>query len=336
MEKYSRWRDAGTGIQPFLPPVPPRIDSSFLITLSNIIHIIVGPVQGILKILLISLLSLVYILFVPLLGTLLTPIKPLKRGWTRLFSAILLRLVLFLSGFFYIKTETVSLRKSRDSKGRPIESPQVQNGSVIVANWTSYIDVLYLAFRFDPVFTQLYTETNKVRVISLWEAIRLTSKIPESKPSKNNELLYSVEELALKAKKNKWGPIVIFAEGTTTNGRALLRFAPVFKECEKVEKNMFQLMSFKYEYGNMPPTFTVGNQFYHFFKLCSQFYNTLLVKSLARDELLNEFLLHNQSEDPVGDVLISSLGNISKLRKTNLTMLDKRDFMIYYKSRTKK
>ncbi|KAG2236038.1 hypothetical protein INT48_008130, partial [Thamnidium elegans] len=54
MEKYSRWRDAGTGIQPFLPPVPPRTDSSILVTLSNVIHIVVGPIQAIIKIILIS------------------------------------------------------------------------------------------------------------------------------------------------------------------------------------------------------------------------------------------------------------------------------------------
>ncbi|KAI9478536.1 MAG: hypothetical protein EXX96DRAFT_571287 [Benjaminiella poitrasii] len=340
MEKYSRWRDAGTGIQPFLPPVPPRTDSSLIVTLSNIIHIIVGPIQGIVKILLIGLVSLIYGLFVPLLGTLLTPLKPLQRGWSRLFSALLLRLILFLSGFFYIKTETISIHKSRTSRGRTVENPIVKNGDVIVTNWTSYIDVLYLAFRFDPVFTQVYTDTDKVRVISLWEAICLAGKVPESKPS-SGALLYSVEELSLKAKKNNRGPVVVFAEGTTTNGRALLKFAPIFSKDYK-SLSRFHIMAFKYEYGNMPPTFTVGNQFFHFFKICSQFHNTLIVKSLAKDELKlkgeeeEKDTLHNQSNDPVGDLLLSSLGNVSKLRKTNLSLTDKRDFLIYYESRTKK
>jgi hypothetical protein len=40
------------------------------------------------------------------------------------------------------------------------------------------------------------------------------------------------------------------------------------------------------------------------------------------------------SDDPVGDQLIASLGNISKLRKTNLSMTDKKDFLTYYESRT--
>lgn len=83
--------------------------------------------------------------------------------------------------------------------------------------------------------------------------------------------MYTVQELSQKAKKGKWGPVVVFAEGTTTNGRALLKFAPVFEDYKADQKDgNFQIMSFKYDYGNMPPTYTVGNQFYHFFKLCSQ------------------------------------------------------------------
>ncbi|KAI7895003.1 uncharacterized protein EV154DRAFT_496683 [Mucor mucedo] len=339
MEKYSRWRDAGTGIQPFLPPVPPRTDSSILVTLSNVIHIVVGPIQAIVKITLISIVSAVYFLFVPVFGALLTPIAPLKRLWTRVFSAILLRLVLFIAGFFHIKTETLSIRKSRGS-GR-VESSSVKNGDVIVANWTSYIDVVYLASRFVPVFTQIYTESEKIKIISLWEAIRLAGKIPESAPSSDDQV-YTVQELSLKAKKGGWGPIVVFAEGTTTNGRALLKFAPIFKDYKVDQKDgQFQVMAFKYEYAGMSPTYTVGNQLFHFFKLCSQFHNTLIVKSLANGEA--PCSPHSQvpatgsiSDDPVGDLLIAAVGNISKLRKTNLSMTDKRDFLSYYESRKSK
>lgn len=84
----------------------------------------------------------------------------------------------------------------------------------------------------------------------------------------------------------------------------------------------------------MPPTYTVGSQFVHFFKLCSQFHNTLVVKYLARGEAPpDSSSLSNASDDPVGDQLIAALGNVSKLRKTNLSMSDKRDFLSYYASR---
>ncbi|KAG2228661.1 hypothetical protein INT48_005239, partial [Thamnidium elegans] len=187
-----------------------------------------------------------------------------------LFSTILLRLVLFLAGFFHIKTDTVSIRKSHGSSR--VESKQVKSGDVIVSNWTSYIDIIYLASKYNPVFTQIYIDSDKVKLVSLWEAIRLAGRIPESTPL--TDQVYSVKELSLKAKECGWGPIVVFAEGATTNGRALLKFTSVFNEYSADEKiDLFHVMAFKYEYGTMSPTYTVGNQFYHFFKLCSQVKN---------------------------------------------------------------
>ena len=63
----------------------------------------------------------------------------------------------------------------------------------------------------DPVFTQIYTESEKIKVITLWEAIRLAGKIPAARPEEN-ETVYTLQELSLKAKKNSWGPIVVFPE----------------------------------------------------------------------------------------------------------------------------
>ncbi|KAI8063401.1 uncharacterized protein B0P05DRAFT_555745 [Gilbertella persicaria] len=315
MEKYSRWRDASTGIQPFLPPVPPRTDASLLVTLSNVVHWTVGPLQGSIKLILISLVSVVYVLLNGL-SVLLTPLGPLKRAWHTLYSTLLIRLILFLMGFFYIKKETVSIRKSRTHG----VSPHVHHGDVIIANWTSYVDILYLAYRFNPVFTQIYTDTNKVRMISLWEAIQLT----HTSPASSGHGLYTLEELANKAKQHKWGPVVVFPEGTTTNGRALLKFAPVFTDCH-IDASRYHIMAFKYEYGTMSPTFTVGSLLMHLFRLCSQFHNTLIVKQLASFEPLGE----------LSDALTTSLGHLAKLRKTNLALTDKREFLSFYHSKRK-
>ncbi|KAG1440174.1 hypothetical protein G6F56_012024 [Rhizopus delemar] len=230
MEKYSRWRDAGTGIQPFLPPVPPRTDSSFFVILTNGVHTISGSAQGLVKIPIILSLGLFYLLFVPILGTLLTPIKPLKRLWQTLFSTTLIRLILFFMGFFHIKTETVSIRKSRNSTG---SEGSIKKGDVIITNWTSYVDILYLAYKFNPVFTQVYSN-NRVRKISLWQAIRSINTLPNtpSNTLKLNELISQENQ----------GPIVVFPEGTTSNGRALLKFLPLF---DGVSLDKFHVLSFK-------------------------------------------------------------------------------------------
>ncbi|CEG77318.1 hypothetical protein RMATCC62417_12094 [Rhizopus microsporus] len=326
MEKYSKWRDAGTGIQPFLPPVPPRTDSSILITLSKIVRSIAGYSQGILKTLIIFALGLLYILLVSCIGILLTPIRPLKKIWQSLISAIIIRSILFFMGFFQIKTETISVRKSRGSG--QIETATVKDGDVIIANWTSYVDVLYLAYKYQPIFTQIYSDSNSIKKISLWQAIRLVQTPPESKPSEDDKV-YSLKELVSNAKQHGWGPIVIFPEGTTTNGRALLKFHPLLDQVS-LDEITFHLVSFKYEYTNMPPTFTVGNLWLHFYKLCAQFHNTLNVRILAKREL------HGSTSSSTVDSLVTHLGHLFKLRKMNLNMQDKRDFLAFYEARNKK
>jgi hypothetical protein len=47
--------------------------------------------------------------------------------------------------------------------------------------------------------------------MSLWEAIRSVTRVPQSNPS-NADKVYSLQELSQKAKKANWGPIVVFAE----------------------------------------------------------------------------------------------------------------------------
>lgn len=71
-----------------------------------------------------------------------------------------------------------------------------------------------------------------------------------------------------------------------------------------------------------------------------QFHNILIVKSLANGEApcssgseATPSSAGTISDDAVGDQLIAALGNISKLRKTNLSMSDKKDFLTYYESR---
>ncbi|KAG0185301.1 hypothetical protein DFQ28_009568 [Apophysomyces sp. BC1034] len=347
MEKYSRWRDPGTGIQPFLPPVPPHTESGLMQTLTNVIHYVAGPVQGILKLAVISVLALLYFILIQVLGTILSPLGLIGRMWCRLFSALVIRLVLFFSGFFYIKTETVSSRKSRGSSSAANKHDStIQAGDVIVANWTSYIDILYLAYRFRPVFTQVYPATKQLRPISTWEAIRLCTCVPSLTPENiPKDQLYSVKELAQVAKSRYCRPVVVLPEGTTSNGRALLQFAPIFKEYKPTDRNgRFHVLAFKYEYDNLPPTYTVGNQFVHFIRLCSQFHNTLVVKYLAVGEApcSNSTTLAQTPElssltgldDIVGGQLSSSIGHIARLRRINLSMTDKRDFLQYYNTRS--
>ena len=83
------------------------------------------------------------------------------------------------------------------------------------------------ARRFDPVFTQLYPATSTLRPLSLWQAIGLTGAYPELEPPAGVKT-ETLTKLVAEARRTGRGPIVVFPEGTTSNGRALLKFVPVF------------------------------------------------------------------------------------------------------------
>lgn len=137
-------------------------------------------------------------------------------------------------------------------------------GDIIVSNWCSWVEVLYLAFRWNPIFvipvaseapkalhessSSLTTPGRRTgtgsaaisspglggaspatrspilgfRVASLFAILHHTGKLPLA-PAPGESTL-SLEEIRVKSDR----PVVVFPECTTSNGRALLRFAHVF------------------------------------------------------------------------------------------------------------
>lgn len=139
-------------------------------------------------------------------------------------------------------------------------------GDLIVSNWVSYFEVLWLAFRFNPTFvlpvasppariqngsisstsrvTGRKTGTGSANVslprtasafqrpllgfceVSLFKMLSATGCIPPFGNPASSSAIRPLEEIRKKAR----GPVVVFPECTTSNGRALLRFANIFGE----------------------------------------------------------------------------------------------------------
>ncbi|KAF9391827.1 hypothetical protein CPB97_005235 [Podila verticillata] len=351
MEKFSRWRDQGTGIQPFLPPVPAVEDHSPAEKALGVILMIVKPITGLVKMALVAVVGVVY-LILESIGLVLSPLGPIHRIYHRFITAVLLRLVLVLLGFFWIKTEVVTLKRGRAASNKAQPGSRTVSGQIIVSNWSSYIDVLYLAFRYDPVFTQVYPETLTVRQISLWQALRLSGSYPELAPEAGVETLPLLEFTKAMHKKGA-GPVVVFPEGTTTNNRAILKFVPIFKDWQVPETSIdISILTLKYDYRKFAPTFTVGldnsYRFGHLFRTCAQFVNTLSVKSLNPEESPSNpnfsameglsstpqaaaaGIIEPVDEDALGSVILNLMGRITRYRKLGLNVKDKADFLDYF------
>jgi len=338
MEKYTKWRDPATGIHPFLPNKGKTdYDSSVSRILWGLKRGIIGPVLVIVR------LPLIFIVFVWLLLFSfifsLIPIPIIKRGFVSYVNLLGARALLFFMGFYWIETKYFPLSKQRKTElGRP--GTGIKSGDVIIANLTSYIDVLYLTFRFSPTFaitpnTWDSPPKGKVIKLSLLGMLNNIIHFPVSTPKEALPLA----EVANISRKNGNGPVVVFPEGATSNGRTILEGLPVLTE--GIEPANVHVLGFKYNYDDFAPTFTVDSFFWHLLLLLSQVHNSLQVRYMTSADM-PPLPLDGSSRPPTSadrlewaDAVFKNLASILQLRKSTLNAMDKREFLKYWYSHKK-
>lgn len=130
---YSFFEFHKLGLSPFVP-----IKTKF-----NPVKIVIGSVLSIIK------MSLVFInLTIVCLLLHIASFLPFSRFITFLPSFFLVRLSLFISGFFVIESKYVSLKKGRSKTiNNSMPGLKINHGDIIVINHSSYIDLLYLQYR---------------------------------------------------------------------------------------------------------------------------------------------------------------------------------------------
>ncbi|KAL9098468.1 MAG: hypothetical protein Q9163_005876 [Psora crenata] len=198
MEKYSQYRDRGSGIAPFLP-VSTQPSGIYL------------PFHVFLFLIRLPILVSVTLSYFFVLQWL--PIGSLGKKAS-------LWLILGTPGVWWIDLQIDGVKKGSLAKHHKARLPQP--GSIIASSYTSPLDALYLAAIFDPVFTASYSSTPQVERISLFHAIIRSFQQPQVDPPKNARLT----DLRTLIRQHPCQAIVVFPECTTTNGRAILPFSP--------------------------------------------------------------------------------------------------------------
>jgi len=198
MEKYSQYRDRGSGIAPFFP-----ISSQ-----PAGIYLPVHMFLFLFKLPFLITISTTYFLFLQWfpLGSL------LKKA--------ILWMILGIPGIWWIDLQIDGVKKGSLAKKHGGRVPEP--GDVIASSFTSPIDSLYLAAIFDPIFTVSYPHTRQVQYISLFGAIFRALSKPVEYPPKGAEMT----DLSTLVAEHPKRVIVVFPECTTTNGRGIMPFSP--------------------------------------------------------------------------------------------------------------
>jgi 1-acylglycerol-3-phosphate O-acyltransferase len=185
-------------------------------------------------------------------------------------------------GFYNIPTSFISLKKKtlreKQQSSNKLSSKTPKHGDILISNHTSYIDILYFYTFYRPVFTHV-SLSGKLRHISFFEALSYASQPPLPNDSRDT---LTLAQLSQHAAKNHLGPVLVFPEATTTNGRGLLRPLPVLGK-NHVEglgaaRRVF-VVGLKYDFEDFSP-YTVGGStglVWHVICLGAQFVNRLEV-----------------------------------------------------------
>ncbi|KFY41158.1 hypothetical protein V494_03166 [Pseudogymnoascus sp. VKM F-4513 (FW-928)] len=197
MEKYSQFRDRGSGIAPFFPVTSP----------SSTLYLPVNIFLFVVKLPLFLAIAVAYFFFLQWL-----PLGAFVRK-------AMLWVILGAPGIWWIDLQIDGVKKgslAREKQRLPAPS------SIIASSFTSPVDALYLAAIFDPVFTVSYPGTRQVRPISLLGAMLRALSAPEEAPAADVKLV----DLGTLVSENPDSVIVVFPECTTTNGKGILPLSP--------------------------------------------------------------------------------------------------------------
>ncbi|KAK3940836.1 putative acyltransferase [Diplogelasinospora grovesii] len=203
MEKFSQFRDRGSGISPFMPITTPAS------ALSSIVHVFI------------FLFRLPFFVSYVLLYFLVLHHLPLPVFVRKL----LLWGVMGIPGIWWVDLQLDGVKRGRLSQQPPSRVPHPR--SVIAANFTSPIDALYLAAIFDPVFTVSYPGTRKVRRIGLLQAVCMAlSNPPRTTPPPPPPPTTGLTDLRALLERYPDRVIAVFPECGTTNGKGILPLSP--------------------------------------------------------------------------------------------------------------
>lgn len=199
MEKYSQFRDRGSGIAPFFPIPSPPTGLVFLPIHIFLFAIRVPPLLC---------MSIFYFVILRWL-----PVGSLAKKAA-------LWCMIGIPGIWWIDLQIDRVKRGSLAKQNAHRLPSP--GTIIASSFTSPLDCLYLAAIFDPIFTASYPTTREVQRISLFRAMQLALLPPSLHPPPSARLTTLSALLA----DNSSAIIVVLPECTTTNGRGILPFSP--------------------------------------------------------------------------------------------------------------
>uniref|UniRef100_A0A7N0V5Y1 Phospholipid/glycerol acyltransferase domain-containing protein n=1 Tax=Kalanchoe fedtschenkoi TaxID=63787 RepID=A0A7N0V5Y1_KALFE len=200
-------------------------------------------------------------------------------GWRRAVvvgtGRFLSRAILFVFGFYWIDvTVVVNQDETADTRN---QGEKCKRPGAIISNHVSYLDILYHMSSAFPSFVAKRSVAKLPLVGLISKCLGCVFVQRESKSSNFKGVSGVVTERVRKAHQNKDSPMMmLFPEGTTTNGDYLLPF----KTGAFLSKAPVLPVILRYPYRRFSPAWDTISGARHIFLLLCQFVNYIEVKEL--------------------------------------------------------
>lgn len=225
MEKFSTWRDPATGLAPFVYPLQPLSMSIQVPRLAWIPFIPLAFCRTCLLFIWAILFSIVDRTFALIFFFFsISFYSVLQSYYTTGFA----RVALYLLGLTQLPSDPPFSHRTSSQK---LIQTKLEPGDLIACNWSSFIEILYLAYLYNPIFILPIPREGK-KASGLNETIAKGFEIKtalqlicSSGYPPNQNPTGSVKSLAqcIQESKRLMRVLVVFPEGTTSNNRALLK-----------------------------------------------------------------------------------------------------------------
>jgi Acyltransferase len=246
MEKFRSTADPSTGVHPFIPV------SDCTTLLSRLVFVMFFSALRAC----VLLLGVGIACFGSLSSSAIGMISvAIARPFVRVGHAIGLRAVLLAFGVWKYTGPTLEHPRSRAC----VVNSGPRHGDIIFCNHSSYLDPIYLACAYSPVFVAS-NATGKLSRLSLFEAV-WSSVRSSASPGGTiaGDAVESLTRLATTCATRKCGPVVVFAEGATTNGAGVLQFS--LPPLQLSQSSVFAL-GLRYSTSRVE-TYTIGSALLH-------------------------------------------------------------------------
>ena len=146
--------------------------------------------------------------------------------------------------------------------------------------------------------------------------------------SKQNSRFCSVEEAIEATKRNSLGPIVVFPEAATSNGKALLRFN-LKDSFMSLSKCYISTVNYS---SNIPPS-VFGSLFANIHSIADNLLNYATLNIFPYENVASS--LEYVDDTDFSNLVSNCIASLARIRIVSVNAVDKQEFLKYYREKKK-